>query len=94
MTTREADELVGLDIVYKDYLGYERTGKIGWYEHCSHDEYDDEGNLIVWIYVVDEDPEYNVHEFIFNASADPSKPDVKRLMYADLRLSSEVVIDE
>lgn len=94
MATREAKDLVGLDVIYKDYLGFDRNGKIGWFEQYHAEEYDDEGNAVVWLYIVDEDPEYNTHEFIFNASGDMLKPDIKRLAYADLRLSTEVVIDE
>ena len=91
MALREAKDLIGLDIVYKDYLGYERPGKIGWFEDYNGADNDEE--KVVWLYVVDEDPEYNNKEFIIDIGT-PNNPDVKRLMYADLRLSNEVTIDE
>ena len=85
----EAKDILGLHIYYNDYLGIERTGIIGWFEEYLGDEPDEDGKKTVWLYIVDEDPEYNNKEFVFNAGTD-EKPDIRTLCYAELRLSSEV----
>jgi hypothetical protein len=83
--------VLGADIIYKDYLGCERPGKIGFIEPYEGPQ-DDDDKLVVWIYVIDDDPEYNIHEFVFDAGVQ-GKPDLKTINYAELRLSSEVVLD-
>ena len=88
-----ADNVIGAKIIYEDYLGFERYGSIGWIEQYNGPENDDPDSLVVWVYVVDEDPEYNTHEFITNMGTF-DKPDIRHIMYADLRLSTELRLDE
>lgn len=87
-----ASDVLGSDIKYKDYLGYERPGKIGWIEPYFGSDSNDPDGQIVWVYVVDDDPDYNVHEFIVNMGS-MEKPDLRTINYAELRLSTEVVLD-
>ena len=82
-------QLVGRDIIYKDYLGYERPGKIGFVE--PYEAPSDEP--MVWCYIVDDDPEYNNKQFIFNAGTQVAQ-DIRTLYYADLRLNTEIALDE
>ena len=63
-----------------------------WVEPYNGPENNDPDNQIVWIYVSDEDPEYNIHEFIVNMGTE-EKPDIECIMYADMRLSTEVQLD-
>ena len=83
---------LGKSIIYYDYLGYQRYGKIGWMEPYEGDQPDD-GTIISWVYISDDDPEYNVHEFVVNVGT-AKKPDIKHIMYAEIRLSTEVILDE
>lgn len=90
---KDFSNILGTNIIYKDYLGYQRYGKIGWVEPYEGDQDQEDEKQVVWIYVSDEDPEYNVHEFIVNVGT-IDKPDIKHIMYADMRLSTEVYLDE
>ena len=88
----EAGNIIGTHIIYQDYLGIDRPGIIGWFEDYLGDEPEDDGKKTVWIYVVDEDPEYNNKEFVVNMGT-VDNPDVRTLMYAEMRLSTEVRLD-
>lgn len=92
MIGKNAGNVIGTNVSYLDYLGYQRFGKIAWIEPYLGDQ-DDPEKTTVWVYIVDEDPQYNVHEFIVNMGS-LEKPDIKHIMYAELRLSTEVVLDE
>ena len=88
-----ANDVIGKSIIYKDYLGMQRYGKIGWIEEYNGPDNDDPDGTIVWVYVIDEDPEFNVHEMVVNFGTEV-KPDVRSFMYADVRLSTELNLDE
>ena len=84
------EEIIGKAITYKDYLGLNRSGSIGFIEPYNSPDAQTDDGLIVWVYIVDEDPEYNNKEFIY--ANDKGEP--VRFMYADMRLSNEIFIDE
>ena len=88
----EAKDIIGTHIFYKDYLGIERAGIIGWFEDYKGDEPDEDGLKTVWLYVCDEDPEYNTHQIVVDMGQ-PGRPDLKTICYADMRLSTEVRLD-
>lgn len=74
------DNIIGKAVKYYDYVGDERFGSIIAIEPSNF------GEDIVYCYIEDEDPEYNIHnDLIMNGM-------IKR--YAELRLSTEVYIDE
>lgn len=74
------DNIIGKAIKYYDYVGDERFGSIVAIEPSNIE--DD----VVYCYIEDEDPSYNIYdELIIDGM-------VKR--YAELRLSTEVYIDE
>lgn len=74
------DNIVGKSVKYYDYVGDERFGTIVAIEPSCFGEY------IPYCYIEDDDPSYNIHtELIINGI-------VKR--YAEIRLSTEVYIDE
>lgn len=86
-----ANEVIGAKVKYKDYLGKDRFGKIGWIENYIVDQNEKDG-IIVWVYIIDDDPEYNIHEMAVNfgiMNAD-GKNDIRSFMYAELRLSNEI----
>lgn len=91
MQFKEVKDIIGTSVTYKDYLGLEREGKIAWLEEYNED-YDESEGMIVWLYIVDDDPEHNVHEIVINMGTE-IKPDIRRIMYAELRLSTEVYIN-
>lgn len=75
----DKDPLVGLHVRYFDYLGLERFGKIVATEPYLSD------HSVAYIYIEDDDPEYNIHQdMVFG----------NNITYAELRLSTEVNIDE
>lgn len=88
----EAGNIIGTDVLYKDYLGCERSGKIAWFEPYLGDEPDEDGKRTVWLYIVDSDYDYNVHELVVNMGTN-EVPDIKHIMYAEMRLSTEVCLD-
>ena len=93
MNIIEAKDVIGNHVIYYDYLGYERTGIVGFIEpYNAPDDTPGEGS-VVWVYIVDDDPDYNVHEFIYNANGNMQCPDLRHLMYAEMRLSTEVILD-
>lgn len=71
-------ELLGKQIKYFDYLGLERSGKIIAFEPCP--DIDD----ILYLYIEDEDPEFNIHNDIING---------KNISYAELRRSNDIILD-
>lgn len=73
--------VLGTEIIYQDYLGIDHKGIIGWCEPYYGPQ-DDSDKMVVWIYVVDDDPELNIHEFYTAEN--------KCIMYAEVRLSTEV----
>lgn len=73
------DNITGLHIKYYDYLGLERFGRIIFTEPYPHD------NTILYVYIEDEEPEFNIHKDVLNGN---------EIAYAEIRLSSEVYIDE
>lgn len=85
------NEVLGKAIGYNDYLGNLRSGVIGFIEeYKAPQEIDSDGKRVVWVYVVDDDPEYNVHQIII-----PDKEGKPAMLnYADLRLSTEVFLDD
>ena len=85
------ETVIGKAIGYNDYLGNLRSGTIGFIEeYKAPQDIDSDGRRTVWVYVVDDDPEYNIHQIII-----PDKEgQPKTLFYADLRLSTEVFLDE
>ena len=88
-----ANDVIGKSIIYQDYLGMQRYGKIAWVEEYNGPDNDDPEGTVVWVYIIDEDPEYNVHEMIVNFGTD-MQPNVKSFMYAEIRLSTEITLDE
>lgn len=74
------DNIIGKPVKYYDYVGDERFGSIIAIDPSNF------GDDIVYCYIEDEDPSYNIHnELIIDGM-------VKR--YAELRLSTEVYIDD
>lgn len=72
------DELIGRHVIYIDYIGLERSGKIIGVEPYPQD------NEQRYLYIEDDDPEYNIHEDEING---------EWISYAELRPSSEVYLD-
>ena len=73
------DEVIGTHVRYFDYLGAERYGTViaaEPSEHCPE---------LAWLYIEDEEPEYNIHQDIVWG---------KLITYAEIRISDEVNIDE
>lgn len=70
---------IGLHVKYFDYLGLERFGRIIYVEPSNMNP------DIFYVYIEDEEPEFNIHDINING-------EVK--MYADLRPSNEVYIDD
>lgn len=73
------DTIIGLHIRYFDYLGLERFGRICYVELSSI------GPETVYVYIDDEEPEFNIHEL-----AAPSGI----IKYAEIRTNEEVYLDE
>lgn len=88
-----ANDVIGKSIIYQDYLGIQRYGKIAWIEDYEGPDNDDPEGKVVWVYIIDEDPEYNVHEMVVNFGTD-DKPDVRSFIYGEIRLSTEISLDE
>lgn len=88
MQFKQIEDIIGTEVSYNDYLGLLRNGRIGWIEEYNGIQ-DDPDHMIVWVYIVDDDPEYNVHEFIFNDGQQ-----MRSFMYAEMRLSTEVFLIE
>lgn len=70
---------IGLHVKYYDYLGIDRFGTIVAVEPTNM-----YGSDIFYVYIEDENMDYNIHEDIINGT---------RIKYAELRLSIEVYID-
>lgn len=82
-------DYIGKTVKYFDFLGLERYGTILTMEPCtvpSNDpvDCDNEDNLF-YIYIVDEEPEMNIHDIFING---------KYEKYAEIRISTEVYLDE
>lgn len=71
--------LIGAQVIYFDYLGLERSGRIIHVEPypCEPD--------VAYLYIEDEESEFNIHRDMVYG---------KELVYADIRLSTEVVLDD
>lgn len=73
------ETIIGLHIKYFDYLGLERFGRI-----C----YSEPSNMspeIVYVYIDDEEPEYNIHTVMTPNG---------EIKYAEIRTNTEVYLDE
>lgn len=73
------ENLIGKSIKYFDYLGSERYGSIAAIEPYPEDQNQR------YIYIEDCDPEFNIHQDCITG---------KNINYAEIRLSSEVYIDD
>lgn len=73
------ETLIGKSIKYYDYLGLERFGSIVAVEPYPEDP------TQAYIYIEDSDPEFNTHQDCINGNV---------IRYSDLRLSTDVYIDE
>lgn len=72
----DSSATIGQAVKYFDYLGLERYGKIVGIEPCIDD--------IAYIYIEDEEVEYNIHDHIINGNP---------IRYAEIRTSDEVYMD-
>lgn len=70
------DSIIGLHVRYFDILQLERFGTIVYAEPYTND--------IAYVYIEDEDLEFNIHMDILNG---------KEVRYAEIRLSTEVYLD-
>ena len=70
---------IGQSVKYFDYLDGERFGKIIAIEPYYQDP------SLIWVYIEDEEDEYNNKVDIINGA---------EIRYAELRISSDVYIDE
>lgn len=75
LNNKPKDNLIGTHVRYFDYLGLERFGVIIASEPYIHD------NTVMYVYIEDEEPEFNIHEDIVNNQS---------IKYADIRLTSEI----
>ena len=73
------DNITGLHVKYYDYLGLERFGRIIFTEPYPYN------TSILYVYIEDEETEFNIHKDVLNGN---------EIEYAEIRLSSEVYIDE
>lgn len=87
MMNTSIENLIGKPVIYNDYLGIQHAGSICFVEYGNN--IDDDGNNLAWIYIIDEDSEYNVHQLSYNDNGV-----LKTLNYAEIRLSSDVFLDE
>ena len=71
--------IIGLHVKYYDYLDLERFGRIIYIEPYPNDP------NILYVYIEDEEPEFNIHKYTMEN---------KEISYAEIRLSTEVYIDE
>lgn len=78
MDMKDVNELIGKQVTYFDYLGEEHHGSIVAIESCRISK--DE----VYIYINDEEQEFNIHQDVINGV---------QITYAELRPSSEVILD-
>lgn len=76
-----SDYIIGKQILYEDYLGFERSGRIVAIEFTNTTNVDG----IAYIYIEDEDTEFNVHQDVVNGQL---------VTYAELRPSNEVYLDD
>ena len=72
-------DIIDLHVKYYDYLDLERFGRIIFTEPYPYDQ------NILYVYIEDEEPKFNIHKDILGG---------KEISYAEIRLSSEVYIDE
>ena len=77
--------LIGKTVKYFDYLGFERFGRIIFGESSNTLINYETGECDIYVYIEDEESEFNIHEIIINGEAKK---------YAEIRVSSEVYIDE
>jgi len=70
-------ECIGKSVIYYDYLGLERYGRIVAVEPGKEPD-------TPWLYITDTDEEYNTHYDTVNGS---------NIKYAELRVSSDVILD-
>ena len=82
-------EVIGKAVMYQDYLGIQRFAIIGWLEPYLTDGSDG----VYWLYLIDDDTDYNNKELVVNYGP-PAKPDMRTIMYAEMRLSTEVSLDK
>ena len=75
------DHYIGKHVKYFDYLGLERFGNIIFIEPYHFGEPED----LYYIYIQDEEPEFNIHEIIV---------DGKVVQYAEIRINVEVFLDD
>lgn len=89
LSYEQVKDVIGKAVMYQDYLGIERFATIGWLEPYLIDG--SEG--VYWLYLVDEDLDYNNKELVVNYGTH-AKPDMRTIMYAEMRLSTEVSLDK
>lgn len=73
-------DIIGKQVIYYDYLCSERHGRIVGIEPCPEDPEQ------VWVYIEDEELELNIHHEQIQSG--------QFIIYAELRLSGEVVLDD
>ena len=74
-----SDDVIGKSVKYYDYLDDERFGTIVAIEPYNQNE------GVVYVYISDNEEEYNFHQDMVGG---------KLVKYAELRLSTEVYLDE
>ena len=74
-----SNALLGKAVIYYDYVGDERYGKIIAIEPYSTD------SDLAWIYISDNEDIYNIHEDVVNENL---------IKYAAIKLSDEIYLDE
>lgn len=72
------ESIIGTRVIYFDYLGCERYGKVVFFEPCSFD------NTIVYLYIEDDEYDENNKSILINNI---------EIRYAEIRLSSDVALD-
>lgn len=75
------DQIIGKSVKYFDFIGCERFGRIVFIEPYPQDPEQ------VYVYIEDDDMEFNTNIIVI-ADRKPVK-----VIYAEIRLSSEVYID-
>ena len=76
----EVKSVIGVKVKYLDFLGFQRFGKVVRCEPSINLPED-----VVYLYIEDDDPDYNTHNMTTETGM---------IYYADIRLSTEVELDE
>ena len=78
-----SEKVIGLHVTYSDFLGFERYGTIVAVEPITNPVPGEEDCM--WIYIEDEDQEYNIHQLLTPAGI---------VWYCELRISNQVILDD